>query len=143
MPDTLHTTAATAVGGGQARVSSADGRLEIELSVQSDLGGDDGPGTNPEQLFAAGYAACFLQALESVARMDDVEVGAWSVTATVALVGHLSQGMDLTARLEVDMAGVDRETATRLVDAAYAACPYSRATRGGIEQDVVLAPARR
>lgn len=139
MPDVLYTATATATGGRSASVRTPDERLSTDLSVPTALGGDDGPGTNPEQLFAAGYAACFQEALEAVARLEGVEVGSWQVTVTASLVGHLTEGMDLTARVEADLPGVDEAVANRLLDAAYAACPYSRATAQSIERDVALA----
>jgi osmotically inducible protein OsmC len=142
MSDPLYTTTATVTGGGNGSVSTADGRLELELSVQKELGGDGGPGTNAEQLFAAGYAVCYLQALEGVARLAHVDVGDWTVTVSVGLTGHLDDGMDLTADLEAAMPDVDEETARRLLDEATAACPYTRATRGNIQQDVRLAGSR-
>jgi len=141
MPDVLYTATATATGGAGAGVSTSDNRLELGLSVPAALGGDDGPGTNPEQLFASGYAACFQEALEAVARLGGTEVGSWSVTVTTSLVGHLTEGMDLTAHVAVTMPGVDDETAADLVDRAYAACPYSRAVDGRVERDVVITEA--
>jgi osmotically inducible protein OsmC len=138
MTDTLYTATSTAWGGRAGKVSSADGKLDLDLSIPKGMGGDDGAGTNPEQLFSAGYAACFHSALQAVARQQKVDVSGSAVSVTISLVGDLSTGIDLAARIEAQVPGVPRETAQALLDAAHAMCPYSRATRNNIAQTVVL-----
>jgi lipoyl-dependent peroxiredoxin len=138
MSDTLYSATSTAWGGRAGRVESSDSRLELSLSVPKGLGGDDGPGTNPEQLFAAGYAACFHSALKSVARAEHVDVSDSAVSVTISLVGDAATGIDLAAHIEAQLPGVDRDVAERLLEAAHQLCPYSRATRGNIVQEVVL-----
>jgi osmotically inducible protein OsmC len=138
MPDTLYSATATAWGGREGRVESSDGRVGLDLSVPKSLGGDDGPGTNPEQMFASGYAACFHSALKAIARAQKVDVTDSAVSVTIGMVGNLSEGIDLTARIEAELPGVDPTTARALLDAAHQGCPYSRATKGNIESEVVL-----
>jgi lipoyl-dependent peroxiredoxin len=138
MSDTLYAATSTAWGGRAGRVESSDGRLELSLSVPKGLGGDDGPGTNPEQLFAAGYAACFHSALKGAARAEKVDVSDSAVSVTISLVGDRASGIDLAAHIEAQLPGVDRDVAERLLEAAHQLCPYSRATRGNIVQEVVL-----
>jgi osmotically inducible protein OsmC len=138
MSETLYAATSTAWGGRAGRVESSDSRLELSLSVPKGLGGDDGPGTNPEQLFASGYAACFHSALKSVARTDKVDVTDSAVSVTISLVSDGSGGVDLAAHIEAQLPGVDHDVAERLLAAAHQLCPYSRATRGNIVQEVVL-----
>jgi osmotically inducible protein OsmC len=138
MPDALYSATSTAWGGREGRAASTDGRVDVTLSVPKGLGGDDGPGTNPEQLFATGYAACFHSALKGAARREQVDLSDSAVSVTISLVGDLSTGIDLAARIEAQIGGVDREVAQKLLDLAHATCPYSRATRNNISQDVVL-----
>jgi lipoyl-dependent peroxiredoxin len=138
MPDTLYSATSTAWGGREGRAASDDGRVDVNLSVPKGLGGDDGPGTNPEQLFATGYAACFHSALKSAARRAKVDISDSAVSVTISLVGSRSTGLDLAARIEAQIGGVDRAVAQQLLEAAHATCPYSRATRNNISQEVVL-----
>lgn len=136
-PTAVYTTTATAWGGRSGHAASSDGRLDLQLSVPAAMGGDDGPGTNPEQMLATGWAACFHQALKGVARAQRVDVTESAVTVTVGLE-RSDAGFDLAARIEAEVHGVDPATARGLLDGAHAACPYSRATRGNIRQDVAL-----
>lgn len=138
MADVLYQATSTAWGGRDGHVASSDDRLDLQLSLPKGMGGDDGPGTNPEQLFATGYAACFHGALKLVARNQKVDVSESAVSVTIG-IGRSDGGLDLQARIEAQIEGVDRETAQALLDAAHQVCPYSRATRGNIEQVVVLA----
>lgn len=138
MTDTLYSTTATAWGGREGRVESADKRLGMQLSVPKVLGGDDGPGTNPEQMFAAGYAACFHSALRGIARQQKVDVSESAVSVTIGMVGSLAEGIDLSATIEAELPGVDRDTAQALLEAAHQRCPYSRATRGNIRAELTL-----
>ncbi len=120
---------ATVTGGRAGRGSTDDGRLAVELSVPGGLGGDDGPGTNPEQLFAIGWAACFEGALGAVAGESDVS-GA-SIDATVE-IGKDADGLGLHATLAVTLPGIDDDLAVALVGKAHGVCPYSKATRGNV-----------
>jgi osmotically inducible protein OsmC len=138
MPDTLYSATATAWGGRDGKVQSDDNRIDLQLSIPKSLGGDDGPGTNPEQMFASGYAACFHSALKGIARAQKVDVSDSAVSVTISMTGSLSEGIDLAARIEAQLPGLERDTAQALLDAAHQACPYSRATRGNIVAEVVL-----
>jgi Ohr subfamily peroxiredoxin len=140
MPDTIYSATSTAWGGREGRVASDDGRVDLALSIPKSMGGDDGPGTNPEQLFAAGYAACFHSALRAIARAERVDVSNSAVSVTVRLVGDLAAGeIGLAARIEAELPGVDYATSQSLLDATHQLCPYSRATRGNIHAELVLA----
>lgn len=131
----LYTVSATSVGGRSGWVSTSDGVLELELKSPVEMGGPGG-GTNPEALFAAGYAACFNGALNLVARMRRVRVGETRVTVAVSL-GKDEQGhFRLGARIEATVPGVDASQAEELVAAAHEVCPYSRATRGNIDVEL-------
>jgi len=128
----LYTAAATADGGREGRAASDDGRLDLVVSVPRELGGS-GEGTNPEQLFAAGFAACFHSALKLVARKGRHDVADSAVTAQVG-IGQLSDGpgFGLQVHLSVSLPGLAEDTARDLVAQADAVCPYSNATRDNI-----------
>ncbi|MFC4455649.1 organic hydroperoxide resistance protein [Deinococcus sonorensis] len=128
----LYTAQATAHGGRGGHVVSSDDRLDLQLSVPSEIGGDGGRGTNPEQLFAAGYAACFQGALGVVARRQKVDADGSEVTAQVGLQ-KAGLAFKLDVELQVRIPGVDRDTAERLVHAAHEVCPYSVATQGNVD----------
>jgi osmotically inducible protein OsmC len=134
MPDTvLYTAEVTSTGDGRTgHVLSSDHRLDLELAVPAEMGGD-GDGTNPEQLFAAAYAACFHGALRGVARQAGVEARESTVTALVG-IGPEGEGelCDLVVTLVIVIPGLDREQTRELAEAAHQDCPYSRATRGNI-----------
>ncbi len=136
--DALYSATSTAWGGRQGRVASEDGRIDLELSVPKGLGGDDGPGTNPEQLFATGWAACFHSALKRVAGKAQVDLSDSAVSVTISLTGDRASGLDLAARIEAQLNGIEQPVAEDLLRQAHALCPYSRATRGNIVQEVVL-----
>jgi Ohr subfamily peroxiredoxin len=136
---TLYEAKATARGGRNGHVTSSDGVLDLNLSVPKGLGGPGKPFTNPEQLFAAGYAACFDNALAYVAAQRQVKLtGSW-VDAAVSIGHREGGGFQLAVRLEVSLPDVPREHAQELVNAAHAACPYSNAVRNNIEVSVALA----
>ncbi len=116
-------------------VASSDGVLTHDLSIPKELGGPGGGGTNPEQLFAAGYAACFHSALQNVARRDKQRLTDSSVTAEVG-IGKQGEGFGLTVELVVSLPGIDHDVAEKLVAAAHQVCPYSNATRGNIDVDL-------
>lgn len=137
MTTPLYIATATAWGGREGRAASDDGRLDLQLSVPGSLGGDNGPGTNPEQLLATGFAACFHNALKLVARRARADVSDSAVSVSISMV-PADVGFDLSARISVEINGVDRETAERLVNMAHRVCPFSRATQGNIAHDIVL-----
>ncbi|MCP2257342.1 peroxiredoxin, Ohr subfamily [Streptoalloteichus tenebrarius] len=131
--DVLYTAEVTASGDGRAgHVRSADGVIDAQLSVPKGLGGPGGAATNPEQLFAAGYAACFHGALKAVARQAKASVDGSTVTANVS-IGKDADGFGLAVELVVALPGHDRAVAEDLVAKAHQMCPYSRATRGNVE----------
>jgi len=134
----LYTAVATATGGRDGRASSDDGVLDVALVPPRSLGGSGATGTNPEQLFAAGYAACFGSAIGAVARGKKITPGAVSVTAKVTL-GTAGQAYGLAVELDVSLPELPRDQAEELVAAAHQVCPYSNATRGNIQVDVKLA----
>lgn len=129
----LYTARATSTGGREGTSKTDDGRLALTLSTPKGLGGNDGPGTNPEQLFAAGYSACFIGALKVVAMGEKVKLpDAVSVDAEVG-IGPIEVGFGVSAKLTVKASGVERAVLERLVQKAHQICPYSNATRGNIE----------
>lgn len=129
----LYTATSTATGGRTGSAESSDGALKVELSTPRELGGAGGPGTNPEQMFGAGYAACFLGALKAVGARQKLKVpDAVSITADVS-IGPIATGFGLQVALRVSLPGMERATAEALVAAAHQVCPYSNATRGNID----------
>ncbi|MFJ4481884.1 organic hydroperoxide resistance protein [Streptomyces longwoodensis] len=128
--DVLYTAVATAENGRDGRVATDDGKLDVVVNPPVEMGGS-GAGTNPEQLFAAGYSACFQGALAVVARQEGADVSGSTVTARVG-IGRNEEGFGLLVRISADIPGVDAETAAALVRKAHEVCPYSRATRGNI-----------
>jgi len=134
----LYETEATATGGRDGKAASADGLLSVSLSLPKSLGGPGGEGTNPEQLFAAGYAACFLGAVKLVARTRKIVPTAEpSVTAKVAM-GPVPVGYALAVELKVSLPGVDKSVAEDVVAGAHERCPYSNATRGNIDVKLIV-----
>jgi Ohr subfamily peroxiredoxin len=129
----LYTAEVTVTGGREGHAHSSDGRLDVELDVPGELGGSGGPGTNPEQLFAAGFAACFQSALLRIASGRKLDVSGWRLTARVGVGPLESGGFGLAAGLDLDAPGLERVEACELMRRAHEACPYSRATRGNIE----------
>ena len=131
----LYTAKAHTTGGRDGASKTDDGRLDVNLSSP----GTSGTGTNPEQLFAAGYSACFLSALKHVAGMQKIAVPA-DATATASVgIGPIATGFGLNARMVVSLPGVERAIAQKLVDTAHQVCPYSNATRGNIDVVIELA----
>jgi Ohr subfamily peroxiredoxin len=138
--DVKYRTKATAVGGRDGSARSEDGRLEVRLATPKELGGAGGEGSNPEQLFAAGYSACFIGALKVAGRELKLSVpDASTVTATVGIGLRAQGGFGITADLVVDLPGVDRADAQKLVDLAHEICPYSNATRNSLNVGITLA----
>ncbi|GHJ99280.1 organic hydroperoxide resistance protein [Streptomyces sp. NPDC003753] len=135
--DALYTAVATATHGRDGRAVSSDGRIDLKLAPPVELGGN-GEGTNPEQLFAAGYAACFGSALGLVGRAAKVDVSDAAVTAEVG-IGKQGEGFALAVILRVELPDtVDQETGRKLVEQAHQVCPYSNATRGNIPVELVI-----
>ncbi len=138
----LYTTSATATGGREGSAETPDGRLKVTLSTPKELGGGGGPGTNPEQLFAAGYAACFLGALKFVARQENIAVpDDAKVTATVGIGPRSEGGFGITVALAIALPGVPSEQARALIEKAHQVCPYSNATRGNVDVALELVQA--
>lgn len=137
MPSTdkvLYTGRTHTTGGRDGAARSSDGRLDVKLTSP----GAAGAGTNPEQLFAAGWSACFIGAIGLAARERKVAVPADTAVDAEIDLRHGERGYVLQARLNVALPGLDRETARALVDAAHQTCPYSKATRGNIEVEINL-----
>ena len=135
LENVLYTAEATSTGDGRSgHVISSDHRLDLDLAVPAEMGGS-GHGTNPEQLFAAGYSACFHSALRAVARRAGVDPGPSMVTAHVG-IGPEGDAYGLVVTLETALPNVPPEQARELVDAAHQVCPYSRATRGNISVEL-------
>jgi lipoyl-dependent peroxiredoxin len=132
----LYTATAEATGDGRGgRSRSSDGVLDLDLSVPKDMGGAGGEGTNPEQLFAAGYAACFHGALLVVGRTEKVKLSDTTVTAEVS-IGKDDAGFGLSVKIAAHLPGIPADQAQKLVEQAHQVCPYSKATRGNIEVEV-------
>jgi lipoyl-dependent peroxiredoxin len=130
----LYTTAATATGGRDGEAATKDGSFKVKLSTPKELGGAGGTGNNPEQLFASGYAACFIGAMKFAASQKKQSVPAdTTVTATVGIGPRSEGGFGLTVSLDVALPGMDKAAAKTLVDEAHQVCPYSNATRNNID----------
>lgn len=136
---TLYTAHATATGGREGRAVSSDQVLDVALSTPRELGGAGGPGTNPEQLFAAGWSACFLGALKFVAGKQKVTLPAETTVSARIGIGPVPTGFGLEAALTITAPGLERDTLQALVDQAHIVCPYSNATRGNIDVDLSIA----
>ncbi|WP_344526419.1 organic hydroperoxide resistance protein [Streptomyces albiaxialis] len=135
--DPLYTAAATATHGREGRAVSSDGKLDLELGVPTEMGGN-GQGTNPEQLFAAGYAACFASALGVVGRRAKIDLGDAAVTAEVG-IGKEGEGFGLAVTLRVELPdALDPAQGRELLEQAHQVCPYSNATRGNIPVELVV-----
>ncbi|MFD2330157.1 organic hydroperoxide resistance protein [Cohnella sp. GCM10020058] len=131
--ENLYTATVTVTGGREGKLSSSDGVLQLELRMPKELGGMGGAATNPEQLFAAGYAACFESALNLVCRRREVKFEGTEVTAHVTIGKDTDGGFALAVALDVTLNGVERTLAEQLTAEAHQVCPYSKATRGNIE----------
>ena len=131
MEQTLYETKVTVTGGRNGHVRSADGLLDLDVRVPKEMGGSGGA-TNPEQLFAAGFAACFDSALNLIIRNTKVQTGTTTVEANVG-IKKAGEGFALFVTLNVNVPGVSEEQAKELVERAHEVCPYSNATRGNID----------
>ncbi|MES5821380.1 organic hydroperoxide resistance protein [Streptomyces sp. RG80] len=133
--DVLYTAVATAENGRDGRVATEDGRLDVVVNPPKEMGGS-GEGTNPEQLFAAGYSACFQGALGVVARQEKADITGSTVTAKVG-IGKNDDGFGIIVEISASIPAVDAETAKGLLEKAHQVCPYSKATRGNISVTLV------
>ena len=139
MADEIYTIEALSTGGGRnGRVTTSDGMLDLVMAVPIAMGGS-GAGSNPEQLFAAGYAACYHSALQAVARSEKISITDSSVGSRVSVVKDGEASIKLKVDLEVVIPELDAATAARLSQAAHAMCPYSRATAGNIDVTITVA----
>nr|WP_294550504.1 organic hydroperoxide resistance protein [uncultured Rhodopila sp.] len=131
--DVLYRTTATATGGRDGHAATEDGSLDVKLSTPKELGGGGGPGNNPEQLFAAGYSACFLGAMKFVASQGGPKVpDNASVTATVGIGPRSEGGFGIDVALKISLPGIEHKAAEELVEKAHQVCPYSNATRNNV-----------
>ena len=138
----LYTAQATSTGGRAGTTKSSDGRISLNLSTPKGLGGDDGPGTNPEQLFAAGYSACFIGAIKAVAARQKIALPAEvSNTAEVSIGPMVGKAgaFSIDVSMTISIPGMDRAATEALVKAAHDVCPYSNATRGNINVAIRVA----
>jgi Ohr subfamily peroxiredoxin len=135
----LYTAEATATGGRNGHTRSSDGALDLNIVPPPEMGGGGEPGTNPEQLFAAGYAACFGSAMAVVGRRMKVDVAGSTVTARVGIGPTEERGFGLEVELKIALPGLDRDVAQELIEKAHRVCPYSIATHGNIPVSVHLA----
>ncbi|PUA17071.1 organic hydroperoxide resistance protein [Glaciimonas sp. PCH181] len=134
----LFTATATATGGRDGRAVSPDGIVDLKLTTPKELGGGGGNGTNPEQLFAAGYSACFIGAMKFVASQDKIALPAdTSITGLVG-IGQIPGGFGIEVELKISIPGMDKAAAQTLVDKAHHVCPYSNATRGNVDVTLTL-----
>jgi Ohr subfamily peroxiredoxin len=135
----LYRAHATATGGRDGRAVVPDSKLDLKLTTPKELGGAGGDGTNPEQLFAAGYSACFLGALKFVAGREKVALPANVSIAGSVGIGPIPNGFGIEVELKISLPGLDPGVAQGLVDKAHIVCPYSNATRGNIDVRLTLA----
>lgn len=138
--DVVYETRARATGGRDGTAETLSGSFKVTLSTPKELGGAGGPGNNPEELFAAGYAACFIGALKFVAAQEKKAVPAeTSITSTVGIGARSEGGFGLAVALDVSLPGVERAVAEDLVAKAHQVCPYSNATRNNIDVQLTVA----
>ncbi|MEO8761949.1 MAG: organic hydroperoxide resistance protein [Bacteroidia bacterium] len=134
----LYTAKATATGGRNGHITSTDGSLDVDVRTPESLGGPKGKFLNPEVMFAGGYAACFDNALLSIMGREKIRDVKTSVTAEVSLCKMENGGFNLAINLEVEINGLERQAAEELMQKAHSICPYSNATRGGVDVKVIL-----
>jgi osmotically inducible protein OsmC len=136
----LYTASATATGDARnGHVRSSDGVLDFDLAVPKEMGGPGGALSNPEELFAAGYAACFHSALKGVARAKKITLADTAITVDVGVGPNGQGGYGLTVSIEAELPGLDETTARDVLEAAHQVCPYSNATRGNVDVQLSLA----
>lgn len=132
----LYTAHATSTGGRGGTTESSDGKIKLQLSVPKGLGGDDGPGTNPEQLFASGYSACFIGAMKAVSAAQKLKLPAEISIKTDVSIGPMTAkagAFNIAVAMAVSVPGMDKAALEKLVKDAHEVCPYSNATRGNID----------
>lgn len=137
----LYTATATATGGRAGTAKSSDGAIDVTLSTPKELGGAGGPGTNPEQLFAAGYSACFIGAMKAVAGKQKISLPAEvSITSDVAIGPHANKpgAFGIQVDMKISVPGMDRAALEALVATAHEVCPYSNATRGNVDVSLTI-----
>ncbi|MFN3303008.1 MAG: organic hydroperoxide resistance protein [Roseateles sp.] len=137
----LYTATATATGGRAGTAKSSDGAIDVTLSTPKELGGGGGPGTNPEQLFAAGYSACFIGAMKAVAGRQKIALPAEvSITSDVAIGPHANKpgAFGIQVDMKISVPGMDRAQLEELVKIAHEVCPYSNATRGNVDVSLTI-----
>ena len=135
----IYTAHATSVGGRAGSSKSPDGALNVALTTPKELGGDGAAGTNPEQLFAAGYSACFIGAMKHVAMMQKISLPADTSIAADVGIGPIPTGFNIKVAMKVTIPGMERAAAEKLVQDAHVVCPYSNATRGNIDVTLTVA----
>ena len=136
----VYTASATATGDGRSgHVRSADGVLDFDLAVPKEMGGPGGNLPNPEELFAAGYAACFHSAIKGVAKRQKITLTDTAITVDVGIGPNGQGSYGLTVTIEAELPGLDETTARGLLDAAHQVCPYSNATRGNVDVTLTVA----
>jgi len=129
----LYRASAEATGGRDGRAISSDGILDVELTAPKEMGGAGGKGTNPEQLFAAGYSACFIGAMQFVAGRDKLPMPKDASIEGEVGIGQIPEGFGIEVALKISLPGMDDAQAQKLIDEAHKVCPYSNATRGNID----------
>jgi Ohr subfamily peroxiredoxin len=134
----IYTANAKATGGRDGRATSSDGVLDVKLGVPKEMGGMGGEVTNPEQLFAAGYSACFLGAMKFVAGRDKFAMPKEAFTEASVGIGPLPTGFGIEVEMKIHLEGMDPAEAKKLVDAAHIVCPYSNATRGNVDVTLTI-----
>jgi lipoyl-dependent peroxiredoxin len=132
-PEILYTAEASVVGGREGHGRTSDGRVEVDFDVPSEMGGSGGPGTNPEQLLALGWAACFQSSMQRYAFDRKLDLSGTRLTARIGIGTLKTGGLGLAASLDLDAPGLSRADAVYLLERAHETCPYSRATRGNVE----------
>lgn len=137
--NSLYTAHATATGGREGRAATPDNVLDVQLSTPKELGGAGGPGTNPEQLFAAGYAACFLGALKLVAGQEKIALSSDTCVTAKVGIGPIATGFGIEVELITHLPDLARTTAEHLLQKAHSVCPYSNATQGNIDVTLTVA----
>lgn len=134
----LYVAEATVTGGREGHGGTSDGRLDVDLDVPKEMGGSGGAGTNPEQLLAVGWAACFQSSMQRFASMLEVDLSGSRVTSHIGIGTLKSGGLGLIAALDLDAPGIDHEKAAELMKRAHETCPYSRATRGNVDVTLTI-----
>ncbi|HEV7948423.1 MAG TPA: organic hydroperoxide resistance protein [Glaciihabitans sp.] len=132
MSNVIYTANATSWGGRSGKTMTDDDRLSVDLSVPAEMGGDGGAGTNPEQLFAAGWAACFHSAMKGLARSRKIDMTDSAVSLRVGVVGSMTEGFNFEVVIDAQVPGVEQAAGQELLEAAHNVCPYSRATLGNV-----------